>query len=799
MKIGFKSLKHTVIAASIMSVSSVSSGAALEEIVVTAQKREQNLQNIGVSVTALSSSAIEENGITDLGDMDTLVPGLNFGQSGNDARPAIRGARTESTSVLQDPTVAFYVDGIYRSRTSQALAAITDIERVEILRGPQGTLSGRNSFGGSVNIISKKPVIDEFDFGMSGVLGQYSRTGLSGYLNLSANDVSAFRLTWDVDQHDGKFTNIFDEQNSLRDKDQSYVRAQYLFEPSEAFNLLVRASDWTSDGAGNAAFGHFTPGSPFNADGRLSSTGTVTQVNLRDGSGVVPLDGSPAFNTLAVTDPFVVDNDGPLSQQTEQQTFDIELNWYLESVDVKLMLSYADFERELIYDSDFSPFPGIVDRQFDSAETYTQELQLVSNSDGAFQWVAGLFFLQDDTVGIFNSRAPFQFQTGAVDFSPLVPSGGNDGQPVDFSNPRGPEPSFFSSLSNVDTDSSAIYAQGTYDISDSLSLTAGIRYTEDDKSSESCNNFNRCAISGTLTQPVFTPNADGLFLGEETFSKTTYLVELGYDFNDDTFGFARVSTGFQAGGFNSSPNSVTGEISFDPQLVTAYETGLKMGLWEDAARLNLTLYHNDFEDLLGQNFVTVGGSTTAVSTNAGNATATGLEVEFDWLPTEELTLGIVASITDSEVTNFITGGRGEFVDLPRVNGSDPLTGSGPRFFDASGNPVALTPDFTLGVSASYLFDLGDNGNLTPSINLYYSDDYCANDRCRPFDIQDSYIKADVRLNWESVDGNWYSQLFLENATNEEILNRSVVFSGGVIAQNYADPRTWGLRIGYRLN
>jgi len=745
-------------------------GLTLEEIIVTAQKREQSLQDIGVSVTALSADSIEKNGISDLGDIDTLVPGLNFGQSGNDARPAIRGARTESTSVLQDPTVAFYVDGVYRSRTSQALAAITDVERLEVLRGPQGTLSGRNSFGGSVNIISKRPDLEGFDFGISAITGDFSRAGIAGFVNAKVSEDSAFRFTWDLDEHDGKFENEFDSSQSLRDKDQEYYRAQFLWAPSDTFELLARASTWSADGAGNAAFGHFTPGSPFDANGRLSSVGTVTPVNLRDGSqGILQSD-----------DPFRSNIDGTSDQITNQDTFDLELNWSLSFAELKILLGYADFDRELVFDSDFSPFPGIIDRQFDEAETTTQEIQLVSNGDGPLQWSVGAFFLQDETVGIFNSVAPFQFQTGAIDFAPLVPAGGNDGQPVDLSQPRGPEPSFFSSLSDVDTDSSAIYAQVSYDVNEQLTLTGGLRYTEDDKSSQSCNNFNRCAISGSLRAPIFTPTNGGLFQGDDTFSETTYLVEAGYDLSDDTFLFARTSSGFQAGGFNSAPNSVNGEISFDPQTVTAFEVGLKTTFLEGAARLNITAYHNDFEDLLGQNFLTVGGSTTAVSTNVGDAEATGVEVEFDWLVSEALTLGIRASVTDSEVQNFITGGRGEFVDLPRVNGSDPLTGSGGRFFDASGNPVALTPDFTLGFTASYIFDLGQSGLLTPSVNVYYSDDYCTNDRCRSFDIQDSYTKVDARLNWE-----------------EEIINRTVVFSGGVIAQNFADPVTWGVRFGYR--
>jgi len=168
-------------------------GYGLDEIVVTAQKREENLQNIALSVTALTPAALANNGITRLTSLEVLVPGMNLSQSGNDPRIAMRGARTEGVLAGQDPAVSGYVDGIYRSQTSQLMSSIVDVQRVEVLRGPQGTLFGRNSFGGVVHIISNRPDAEAFDFATNVTLGEYARVRSDGFINLPISDSAAFR------------------------------------------------------------------------------------------------------------------------------------------------------------------------------------------------------------------------------------------------------------------------------------------------------------------------------------------------------------------------------------------------------------------------------------------------------------------------------------------------------------------------------------------------------------------------------------------------------------------------------
>ena len=291
----------------------------IDKMVVTANRRESLAQRTAVSITAVGAEDLRENNVYDISRIAQLVPGMTFGQSGSDARPAIRGARTENVSNLQDPAVAFYVNGIYRSRTSQALAAFTDVERVEVLRGPQGTLWGRNAFGGAINIIAKRPDTFNFDFATNTTVGNFSRTRNDGYLNLpvqGVGDEAGFRLSWAVDNYDGKFRNL-GEGPDIRDKDETFLRGQFGFSSGD-FSALVRASYWEDDGNGNADFGHHLAGIPIDpATGQQSSQGVVIPLNERTGAGA----------SVPTGDPFTIFGDGPFSQDVEQTSVDLELEY----------------------------------------------------------------------------------------------------------------------------------------------------------------------------------------------------------------------------------------------------------------------------------------------------------------------------------------------------------------------------------------------------------------------------------------------------------------------------------------
>ncbi|MDJ0751342.1 MAG: TonB-dependent receptor plug domain-containing protein, partial [Woeseiaceae bacterium] len=216
----------------------------LEEITVTAQKREQSLQDTAVAVTALSGDDLAANGVIDIARLDTLAPGLQLGQSGNDPRPAMRGARTQQVEA-NDVAVAFYTDGLYRPRHGQALAGFVDISRVEVLRGPQGTLFGRNSLGGLIHVVSNKPEYDATDYGFALTGGDFSQARGEGFFNVPMGDSAALRVAAVRETRDPYVSNTeLGDSGGLKDADTSYIRGQLAFAPSDTFDVTFRAEYW---------------------------------------------------------------------------------------------------------------------------------------------------------------------------------------------------------------------------------------------------------------------------------------------------------------------------------------------------------------------------------------------------------------------------------------------------------------------------------------------------------------------------------------------------------------------------
>ncbi|MEM6900116.1 MAG: TonB-dependent receptor, partial [Pseudomonadota bacterium] len=483
----------------------------LNVVTVTAEKREESVQDVPIAISAISGENLTASGVTDISTLDALVPGLQLGQSGTDARPAIRGARTENVSVQQDPVIAFYVDNIYRSRTSQALAAITDVSRVEVLRGPQGTLFGRNAFGGAVNIISN-PAVDDTTFGANITIANFGRVRAEGFGNIALTDNLFFRVSGSIDNHDPLIENSFNPDAGLRDKDEDYIRAQLRWEPTDRFDATIRASRWTQGGAGNSDFGVSLLGTPVDPD--PSTPFTAEEVIVADVAPINPRVGAGGAPTTG--DPFVVDFDFETELDTEQNTIDLELNYDLGFANAKFLASYADFETGRDADTDLSSFNSGFSGQFDQVETWTQEIQVTSSHSGPLEWTVGGFFLQDDTEGLFIFDR--LFDTDPVTNTPL-----NVTPTAFFSD--------FNALAEVDTRSFAFYGQATYSLTDSLRVTGGIRYTNDDRE------FSR-VTTGFNTIPLTFFEADGVtprpvFEDEETFDEVTWRAGVEYDLTPD--------------------------------------------------------------------------------------------------------------------------------------------------------------------------------------------------------------------------------------------------------------------------
>lgn len=746
---------------------SVGSGAyadnVLEEIVVTAQKREQNLQDVPVSISAIGGAELANEGVFDLSRLDALVPGMKFGQSGNDARPAIRGTRTQNVIGNADPVVAYYADGIYRSRPGQALSTFVDVERVEVLRGPQGTLFGRNSFGGAVNVISHAPDLSGLHSGVDLTVTNYQGLRAEGFVNLPLNDISAFRVAGYSAKRNGWVENVTNPQNSLHDQDDQFGRAQYLIRPSDDMSLTLRAEWWHGGGNGPGDFGYYTPGVPIDpATGKTNGvSGVLVRTLSADPNGATQGGYGGLFpNTPGDPDPRHIARNFPAARRISQHAFSADFTVGLGSVaDFKTILSYASYSEYRQLDADYSAQPLYYNYNNVTAKTYSEELQLTSKRGQPFNWVVGAYFLQDK---------PTDLYVFGSDGTRLAA-----GQPYASSlfAPTATDPNLYvQGPYRLDTKASAAYADGNYAITDAFRVLAGVRYTRDKKASE-YDNPNFVFDNAIPTRK------------DNTYSRTTWRGGLQYAVAPKSMLYATASTGFNSGGFNGSSPSLK---PYDQTTVKAYEVGSKNELLDGSLRVNAVLYYNDYTNLLSQRLVQIGNAISSFQANAGAVKARGAELEVDWIPLQAARLGLRTSFNHSRFGDFVTGNS--FTE----GGNLPNNG-----FQLNGYQVPLNPNVTTTLLGSYDVHAGPLGILTPDATVYYSSSYRTSDQPYFFSNQAAYVTVDVRLRWRPTDDARVSgELFCENCSDKTILLRSTPNGGSVVYQDFATPRIYGLRVSY---
>ncbi len=748
---------------------------ALEEIVVTAQKRDQSLQDVSVAVTAVSGDELKELGITDSFRLEILAPGLQLGMSGADPRPALRGARTQQVEA-NDVAISFYTDGLYRPRHGQALAGFVDVDRVEVLRGPQGTLFGRNSFGGLIHVISNRPDPAETDYGFALAGGDYSLVGFDGFFNAPLSDNAAVRFALKTESRDPFVENsVLGDDGGLKDADMTYFRGQLSFAPSDTLDLLLRVESWQDDSNGNGHFGYYVEGVPVNLGSKLTNgvSGTMRpRIGRSDEcSGACGRAGAgfdfvatPGTDTAALVtgDPYKIEQDTAPERDLSDLTVAGELNWSLGFADLKATVAHMDYEEYRWADCDMSAYRTSSCGNDITSETSMQELQLTSASDGGLEWVVGVFLLQEDLTNAFL----WEDHASTVDNTPV--------SPADINLHAG-----WTQQIRVDSRSSAGYGQVSYALGDTVRVLGGVRYTKDQRDWQIYGQDpdNRSTYSFTVLN---TPD------GEGDWSEVTWKAGVEFDMSEDTMLYATVSTGFLAG---NQQGAFNGADSYDEQTVTAFELGSKSLLADGRVRLNASLYMNEYEDLLATRFVDTGVTTLAFTDNAGAIDALGLEIELDWAVTEQLQLGARLAMQQAEYGDFV---------LPNVFQEGGMTIEGTdNMFQLDGLQVQNSPEFTGTLLGSYVVDLGGYGTLTPAITLYYSSDYRVDDSNWFYGNQDAYTKTDLSLSWLSVNQDWTARLWATNLEDEATLLKATRFGGDVAVTDYSNPRMWGLTVGYR--
>ena len=429
--------------------------AGLEEIVVTAQRREENLQTVPLAVTALTGDVLARNDIRDLSRVEVLTPGFSFGKSGSDARPAIRGVRTENVAVSGDPTIGFFVDNVYRSRTTQANEPFVDVARVEVQRGPQGTLYGRNTFGGNIAVAAAAPE-ESFKAGFDLTAGEFSRLSGTGFVNLPVSDTFQLRFAALREEMDGYVEGI-DSRRDIFDRDTQYYRAAARFAPNDAFEAVLRYSYWTEKGTGGAAFGYRVGGAFVNPmTGAFDIQGTPVLLNI----GATELDGIPDVAGIDLgrpisSNPLFYPGDTVLEQDLKQGALSLNMSYDFGPVTLRSITGQVDFEVFRNADNDFTAAVRNVDGQEDKLTSFSQELQVASNGEGALEWILGYFYFKEDIDwSVFSSCPSTARSTAGCAFAAGFP----------------------------ETTSNAYFGQASWwAVPGKVRLTGGVRYTQDQK------------------------------------------------------------------------------------------------------------------------------------------------------------------------------------------------------------------------------------------------------------------------------------------------------------------------------
>ena len=506
----------------------------VQEIIVTAQRREESLQKVPLSVTAITGAELRNSDTRDITRLEQSVPGLRIARSGPSARPAIRGIYTEAIGANSDPRIGFYVDEVYQSRPQQTIAAFVDLERVEVQKGPQGTLFGRNSFGGNIALTSAKPT-DIFEGGVGLIYGNYDRVKAEGFVNVPVTDGIALRVAGAIDRHDPYLKSVVNSRASAGDLNYQFVRATLRIAPpslDDRLEILLRGSYFNQDDRGQGSsnsqnLGAIVDNSLIRAPGQTLTFNGVTYpfpfgYNGGNYATGVLVPFSPVFRDnipdingvdigMPIAGPYTLLFDYAAKNRAKAKNFSSTINFDItDNVRVRSITGYNDFFFSNRADGDGGPIPFSEFYAVNVAKTFTQELQLQSTNDSPFQYTVGAYYMNDkinEASAVVYPRNDYNTTTAAANGFPVLYA--NGGTCAYTARPTGPLPfgvncnlSNFSQPDSASptfarTKSYAGYGQLSYTIDEKLTFTAGARYTVDDKDYRSVAQGAGTAFVGT--------------------------------------------------------------------------------------------------------------------------------------------------------------------------------------------------------------------------------------------------------------------------------------------------------------
>jgi len=719
----------------------------LEELIVTAQKRSESVQDIPISVSAFSDQQLNALGITQSGELGQFVPGLEIGNSSGEGSQLIlflRGAGLNDLNTNNAGPVGIYSDEVYVSSPALSPFQLFDAERVEVLKGPQGTIYGRNTTGGAVKFITKKPTREKKYSGRWRI-GNQGRTTLEASASGPLSETVSARVAVIKEDSDGFGTNLADGSNT-NGVDTGAYRALVQYEPNDNLKVLVNlhGANVDSQATSFSPLGTLDPvtGEVCN-DARILANECVDRLGYRAPDN--ELEGN--YNETGNVD-------------LRSRGGYVQVDYEFGDKTFTSVTAYDEVERTLPEESDGAPGSLLSINFGVNSDTFSQEFRLTGSTDRT-DWLAGAFYLsetinQNQTIDLFRSLRAFT--GGARDIG-----GTATGAPIFFAR----------SLNEQRLETAAVYSQINFQLNETVALTLGGRYTEETREFDALAQFEEPG-----TDPLVNIDLSNLETSADAFS---YRAALEYKPNYTTLYYGSVSRGFKSGGFNGGFLSISPEGSrrqlepFDPEFLTAFEVGVKADFFDSRVRVNAAAFLNEFSDLQVFSQINTGAVPVLVLDNASDAESKGIEIEASAIITEGLTASLSAAFIDSELKNFVASDTG---------------------LDFSGNRIAQTPETSISGILAYETGLLNGGTFNAQTSFAYKDDLFFGTENNPLVGQSAYTLVNARIAYTSPSEIWTISAFMNNLTDERYATnvsdiRDITAS---YVRTFGLPRTYGLEL-----
>ena len=789
----------------------------LNVITVTAQRREESLQDAAIPINAVSGEELGRSGVVDVTQLNKVAPALYVPESGGaNVGYFIRGVGNFANNGYTNPAVAFNLDGVYIGRPSSTVASFLDVDRVEVLKGPQGTLYGRNATGGAVNVIPNTPRLGVLEGSVSAQYGNYDAIETTGVINLPIGDSVAARLAGTYSERDGYYS------DGTGGKEDLAVRGQLFFEISSAATIRLSADYSTQKGTGPGVDvdGVYTF-APFTADATVPNWQFVAAPSsVREPfTGLFAPEALEFIEENATAAPLYSPVEGYDYPYRDDEYWGInaEFNLDLGAADLVVIPAY----RRSDLDNQFNGAPFKSGINQDTAEQFSIEGRL-SGDTGPLEWLVGAYYFDESVEGLnsYNQFSTVSFQ--------------------DFA---------------TDTESVAVFARASVSVTDDFRVVGGIRYTDESRSIDalsisttgvcltesafgppSCPQVPTIPVGLTLQDslgqldpslfpagspldaavpygafpygPFGATGPQALLINTPTEivrtsgdDEVTWRAALEYDVSPDNLIYASFETGFRAGGFNLT----FGQEEYDPEYIDAYTIGSKNSFFDNRLQLNLEAFYWEYR---GQQLAALGvddrGNNSFYTRNVGQSSIKGAEIDFQALLTETTLLRGGVQYLDATFDTFVY----EQVDLSDEtdppNFLTPITGcdytqnlGAQRTFtiDCSGKPALNAPDWTINLGIQQTFEMRDY-EVIAALDARYRSERVIGFNYLPTGMAEEDVTLDASISLVPYDKGFAASVFVRNLTNEAMRSLYQLGAANVASSKFEPPRTFGVRVGY---